>query len=79
METLKYRTTLSDFRNRMKAFRYEKDKTRHSNASRLDDKLRKLLFVNAEMDLKFYSKMMHYHTMNTDDLYNSDVVDVNWL
>ena len=63
----------------MKAFRYEKLSGRKSNASRLDDKLRKLLFVNAEMDLEFYDKMMYYHVLSTDELYNSNVVDLNWL
>lgn len=79
MDMLKYRTTLDDFRNRMKAFRNESNSIRKSNASRLDNKLRKLLFINAEMDLIFYDKMMKYHSLSKDELLKSDVVDFNWL
>lgn len=79
IEILKYRTTLNDFRNRIKVFRYEKNKILLSNASRLDDKLRVLLFINAKIDLEFYTKMIHYHSMTTDDLHNSDVIAFNWL
>ena len=79
MKRLKYRTTLNDFRNRMKIFRHETDAKRHSNASRIDDTLRKLLFVSAVIDESFYNKMMKYHSMSFEDLVASDVISVNWL
>lgn len=79
MDMSKYRQTIDDFRNRMKVFRKESNSVRKSNASRIDDKLRKLLFINAEIDLIFYDKMMVYHSLSKDELLKSNVVDFNWL
>ncbi len=76
---LKYRTTLNDFRNRMKVFRNEKDVKRQSNANRIDNYLKKLLFVNANMDDSFYRKMLEYHKLSSKELASSNVVDINWI
>lgn len=49
------------------------------NHSRLITKLRKLLWLNAEIDEDFMVKSERYRKMSNDELKHSDVLFYNWL
>lgn len=76
---MKYRTTISDFRNRIMKMRFNLSKKERANHSRLIAKTRKLLWLNAEIDNDFLDKSERYRKMTTDELRRSDVLFYNWL
>ena len=76
---MKYRTTISNFRNRIMKIRFNLSKEERANHSRLIAKMRKLLWLNAEVDNDFLAKSKRYREMSNYELIHSDVLFYNWL
>ena len=76
---IKYRTTVRNFRNRIMKLRFNLSKEERKNHSRLIAKLRKLLWLNAEINDGFIVKSERYRKMSNDELKHSDVLSYNWL
>lgn len=59
--------------------RFNLSKEERANHSRLIAKMRKLLWLNAEIDEDFIVKSERYRRMSNDELRHSDVLSYNWL
>jgi len=75
---LKYKTTIRDFRNRIFWLRWGLSESQRKNHTRILQYIRKLLWLNAEINEDFLLKSEKYRKMTTGELRNSDVLNCEW-